>query len=170
VYFFCDEFSNKSVKPTIEWILGNNFLPNSQRPQYLTLIINSPGGDLPAAMALIDVMKGSAIPIHTLGLGQISSCGILTFMSGEKGHRTLTPNTSILSHQWAWGSYGKAHELFARVREFELTEARMVALYKSCTGLSEQSIKDFLLPAEDKWLSAEEAIKYGIADSIKTTY
>jgi ATP-dependent Clp protease protease subunit len=169
-YFFCEDFSNKTVKPVIEWILGNNFLPNSQRPPHLTLIINSPGGEMPAAFALIDVIKGSAIPIHTLGLGQISSCGILTFMSGEKGHRTLTPNTSILSHQWAWGSYGKEHELMARVREFELTSQRMINLYKHCTGLSETKIREVLLPAKDVWLSAEEAVELGIADSIQSTY
>ena len=45
-------------------------------------------------------------------------CGLSIFMSGQKGHRTLTPNTSILSHQWAWGSAGKEHELFATIKEF----------------------------------------------------
>src|SRR5574344_1834410 len=59
---------------------------------HLTLIINSPGGDLNSAFAIIDCMKGSALPVHTIGLGLIASCGILTFMSGEKGHRILTPN------------------------------------------------------------------------------
>jgi ATP-dependent Clp protease protease subunit len=170
VYLFADDFDSKSVSPIISWILRNNFLPNSKRPAYLTLIINSPGGDLNAAFALIDTIKGSAIPVRTVGLGQISSCGILTFMSGAKGQRILTPNTSILSHQYSWGSYGKEHELIARVREFELTSQRMMALYKSCTGLSETKIREVLLPAKDVWLSAEEAVELGIADSIKSTY
>ena len=114
-------------------------------------------------------MKGSAIPVHTLGLGQISSWGLLTFMSGHKGNRVLTPLTSILSHQYSWGSMGKSHELFARVKEFELTSARMMKLYKHCTGLSEAKIRECLLPAEDVWLSAEEAVEMGIADQIKST-
>lgn len=169
-YLFMEDFDHKSVKPVIDWILRCNFMPNSRRPPHLRLIINSPGGDLNSAFALIDTMKGSAIPVHTVGLGQISSCGILSFMSGAKGHRVLTPNTSILSHQYSWGSYGKEHELFARVREFELTSGRMMALYKSCTGLTETKIREVLLPARDVWLSAEEAVELGIADEIRATY
>lgn len=169
-YLFMDEFESKSIRPVIEWILRNNFLPASKRPEYLNLIINSPGGDLNSAFALIDVMKGSVIPVHTLGIGQISSCGILTFMSGTKGHRVLTPNTSILSHQYSWGSYGKSHELIATVKEFELTSARMMALYKHCTGLTETKIREVLLPAHDVWLTAQEAVDLGVADTIKSCY
>ena len=82
----------------------------------------------------------------------------------------ITPNTSILSHQYSWGSVGKEHELFARVKEFELSTARMMEHYKKCTGLSEKKIREILLPAEDVWLSAKEAVKYGIADKIVSTY
>ena len=170
VYLFMDAFTSGSVRPIIDFILRKNFLPSNMRPEHLTLIINSPGGDLNAAFALIDVMKGSAIPVHTLGIGQIASCGILTFMSGEKGHRILTPNTSILSHQYSWGQGGKHHELISRMKEFEMTDERMIALYKNCTGLSEKKIREFLLPAQDVWLSAEEAVTYGIADDIKNVY
>jgi ATP-dependent Clp protease protease subunit len=91
-------------------------------------------------------------------------------MSGTKGRRIITPNTSILSHQYSWGSSGKEHELFARVREFELSTERMIAHYKKCTGMSEKKIRELLLPAEDVWLSAKEAVKYGIADTIKEVY
>lgn len=170
VYLFMDQFTSSSVKPIIDFILRKNFLPANKRPEHLTLIINSPGGDLNAAFALIDVMKGSSIPVHTLGIGQISSCGLLTFLCGEKGHRVLTPNTSILSHQFSWGNFGKSHELVAQVREFELTNERMLDLYKKCTGLSESKIKECLLPATDVWLSATEAVEYGIADEVRKTF
>jgi ATP-dependent protease ClpP protease subunit len=115
-------------------------------------------------------MKGSALPIKTVGLGMIASCGVLTFMAGAKGRRVLTNNTSILSHQYSWGSGGKEHELFARVKEFELSSERMLKHYKKCTGLSEKKIKEILLPPEDVWLTAEEAVKHGIADAIVDTY
>ncbi len=170
VYLFMDDFTDKTVRPVIEFILRKNLLPTKQRPDHLTLIITSPGGELPSAFALIDVMKGSAIPVHTIGLGQIASCGILTFMSGAKGHRVITPSTSIMSHQYSWGSGGKEHELMSRVKEFELTSQRMLELYKSCTGLDEKTIRKYLLPAHDIWLTAEEAVKYGIADEVKETY
>ena len=167
IYLFMDDFNSESVAPVIELILEKNLLPAATRPKYLTLIINSPGGEMSAAFALIDIMNGSSITIHTLGIGQISSCGILTFMSGARGHRLLTPNTSVLSHQWSWGTYGKSHELLAITREFELTDERMLALYKKCTGLDEKTIKKVLLPAHDVWLTAQDAVKYGIADKIK---
>jgi ATP-dependent Clp protease, protease subunit len=170
IHLFMENFTSKSVKPVIEWILRKNLLPTSERPKHLTLMIDSPGGEMTSAFALIDIMKGSKIPIHTVGLGMIASCGILTFMAGEKGHRTVTQNTSILSHQYSWSSGGKEHELFARVREFELSTERMIAHYKACTGLTEKKIREILLPAEDVWLSAEEAVKHGIADKIKKVY
>ena len=60
--------------------------------------------------------------------------------------------------------------MFARVREFELSTERMIAHYKKCTGMSEKKIRELLLPAEDVWLSAKEAVKYGIADKIVEVY
>lgn len=169
-YLFMDDFDPKTVKPVIDWILRCNFMPDKIRPERLQLIINSPGGCLNSALALIDVMKGSVIPVHTLGIGQISSCGLLTFIAGTKGHRVLTPNTSILSHQYSWGSAGKSHELMARVKEFDLTSARLIALYKHCTGLTETKIREVLLPPQDVWLTAQEAVELGVADAIKATY
>ncbi len=170
IMYFSDGFDSSTTKPVINTIIEKNLLPNSQRPKELTLVINSPGGQVHSAFALIDTMKGSAIPVKTVGLGMIASCGLLTFMSGKKGRRVITPNTSILSHQYSWGSVGKEHELFARVREFELSTARMMDHYKKCTGLSEKKVRDILLPPEDRWLSAKEAVKYGIADKIVSTY
>ena len=170
IYYMADGFTYESTKPIVQWIIEKNLLPQKERPKELTLIINSPGGSVHAAFALIDTMKGSAIPIKTVGLGLIASCGILTFMAGTKGRRILTPNTSILSHQYSWGSAGKEHELFARVREYELSTGRMIAHYKKCTGMKEKLIRGVLLPPEDVWLSAQEAVKYGIADHIKEVY
>ncbi len=91
-------------------------------------------------------------------------------MSGAKGHRVITPLTSMLSHEFSWRSSGKRHELFAAVKDFELTEKRMMTLYKHCSGLSESKIKEILLPPQDVWLSADEAVEYGIADEIKKTF
>tara|TARA_X000000950_G_scaffold286722_1_gene396469 strand:- start:16448 stop:17050 length:603 start_codon:yes stop_codon:yes gene_type:complete len=170
IIYFSDGFDSTTTKPVINTIIEKNLLPNSSRPNEITLVINSPGGQVHSAFALIDTMKGSAIPVKTVGLGMIASCGLLTFMSGTKGRRVLTPNTSILSHQYSWGSGGKEHELFARVREFELSTERMINHYKKCTGLSEKKVRDILLPPEDRWLSAKEAVKYGIADKIVSTY
>lgn len=166
IYYLCGPFNAAESKAIVTWILEAN-LATKRDYDHLTLIINSPGGSVTAAMAIIDAMRGSAIPVHTLGLGMIASCGLLTFMAGEKGHRSLTPNTSILSHQWAWGSFGKEHELLASQREFELTSQRMMAHYVKCTGLDEKTIREKLLPPQDVWLSAEEALALNLCDNIK---
>lgn len=166
VYYFSNEFSTASTKDVITWILDSN-LSQGNKFENLTLMITSYGGDLMAAFALIDVMRGSSIPVHTIGLGIIASAGLLTFIAGTPGHRLITPNTSILSHQWSAGAFGKEHELLATGRQFDLTTKRMINHYKKCTGLDEAIIREKLLPPQDVWLSSQEAKKYNLTDSVK---
>ena len=168
-HVFMGDVTQETMKPLIDWIIAENYNKDNKKKE-LTLGICSPGGDLHACFALVDIMKGSKIPIRTIGMGMIASCGLLMFISGTKGRRVLTPNTSILSHQYSWGSYGKEHELFSAVKEYDLTTERMVTHYKKCTGLSEKDIRKYLLPPHDVWLSAKEAKKLGLCDSIKATY
>ena len=166
IYYFAGEFNQSSVKDAITWILDSNF--QSKTPyENLTLIITSYGGDLFSAFALIDVMRGSQIPIHTIGLGIIASAGLMTFIAGEPGSRIITPNTSILSHQWSSGTFGKEHELLATQKQFDLTTKRMINHYKKCTKLTEKQIREKLLPPQDIWLSAEEAKEYNLVDRVK---
>ena len=165
IYVLMDAITADSVRPVVEWILHENHV-RKKRYKELLLMICSNGGNMEEAFALIDVMRSSKIPIKTVGLGSISSCGLMIFLAGTRGRRTLTPNTSILSHQFAWGSSGKAHELFATVKEFELTQTRMINHYKASTLLDEETIKKVLLPPQDVYLSAEEALSYNICDSI----
>ena len=168
IYLFMGPVESDSCKDAIEFILKQN--TEKKKKKRLQFMICSPGGEVPPCFALIDIMKGSKIPIHTVGLGVIASCGLLLFITGEKGNRILTPNTSILSHQYSWGSWGKEHELFAQVKEFELSTKRMIDHYKKCTGLTEKDIRKYLLPPEDVWLSAQEAKKLKICDAVKSVY
>lgn len=165
IYYLTEEFTSSVAKDVVTWIMDTNI--QKKKLKNLTLMITSYGGDMAAAFAIIDVMRGSTIPIHTVGLGCIASAGLLTFISGAKGHRIITPNTSILSHQWSWGQVGKEHELIATMREFELTTIRMINHYKKCTGLPEKTIRERLLPPQDVWLSSEEALKYKLCDKIQ---
>ena len=140
-FLLMDDISQESGKPLLEWIFDANFA--EKRPEMLNLMICSQGGDLNVAFAIIDTMRGSAIPIRTIGLGHIGSAGLMIFIAGTKGERILTPNTSILSHQFSWGTGNqKSHELFAIVKEFDLTATRMLNHYKKSTGLSEEKIKE----------------------------
>ena len=168
IYLVMGPVEADTCKDAIEFVLKQNL--EKKKKKRLQFLICSPGGEVPPCFALIDIMKGSKIPIHTVGLGIIASCGLLLFITGEKGNRILTPNTSILSHQYSWGSWGKEHELFAQVKEFELSTKRMIEHYKKCTGLTEKEIRTYLLPPEDVWLSAQEAKKLKICDAVKSVY
>ena len=129
-------------------------------------MVCSEGGSVEDAFALIDVMKSSAIPIKTVGLGCIASSGLMIFLAGTKGRRYLTPNTSIMSHQYSHFSDGKHHELFAITKEFSLIQKRMLMHYRESTGLDEATIMTKLLPASDMYLSADEALELHICDAI----
>lgn len=165
IYLLMGDIDIENVRPAIEWILQSNYIAKRKKKE-LQLMVCSSGGDPNIAFALIDVMNRSSIPIRTIGLGTVASAGLLIFIAGARGRRVLTPNTSILSHQFSWGSDGKAHELFAQVKEFELTQVRMIEHYKKCTGMTEDNIKQHLLPPHDVWLSADEAKALGITDHI----
>ena len=156
----------ENVFPLIETILSVN-LSSQYNLKFITLIMNSVGGSLDDAFALIDVMEGSTIPIRTVGIGCVASSALMIFMSGQKGYRVLTPNTSLLSHQWSWGIYGKKHELVSTQNQFEIVDAKVFNLYKSKTKLSKKKIHEILLPPNDVWLSPEQALEYGLCDEIK---
>ena len=170
ILMLTDKFDQDHIMPLVKRIMQWNMLPESEAPEAIKLYINSPGGAVHSAFHLIDMMKQSRIPVHTIAMGLAASCGCLTLMAGAKGHRYITQNTSVMSHQYAWGSGGKEHELYGKIKEFEMSSKRMIDHYKKCTGKSEKYIRQHLLPETDQWLSPEEVIKHGIADKIVETY
>lgn len=167
-FLFNKDFDPSSTGEAITFILQRNLMDTP--PKMMKMIFNSAGGEMPSCFALIDTMKGSRVPICTYGLGQISSAGLFAFIAGTKGKRFITRNTAILSHQFSWGSHGKEHELMAKVTEFNNATQRVMTHIKLCTGLTEPQIKKYLLPPQDVWLTAKEAVKYGLADQVVEFY
>jgi ATP-dependent Clp protease protease subunit len=165
-FLLFSEIDLEISQQVVEWILGHNFSENP--PEILTLVINSPGGSLSAAWAIIDAIRGSHIPVRMIGLGEIASAGLLIFISGNKGMRFLTDNTSIMSHQYFWGTIGKHHELIAVQTEYSNVQKRLIEHYKKTTGLDEHDINKYLMPPHDVYLTSKEALKLGICDHIKT--
>jgi len=167
MFLIFGEIDTAIAQSTVEWILNANYTIEDP-PEVLTIFINSAGGDLTAAWAIIDVMRGSSIPIRIIGLGQIASAGLLILSAGEKGMRILTENTSVMSHQYHWGSVGKHHELMAAQKEFTLTQTRLINHFKKVTGLSEDEINEKLMPPHDVYMSSLEAKALGICDEVKS--
>jgi ATP-dependent Clp protease, protease subunit len=170
ILFMDKEFNQENCMPLVKMIMEYNMMPAEKAPDIIHLYINSPGGLVASAFHLIDVIKTSRIPVYTYGMGMIASCGVLLMMSGTKGHRYLTQNTAVMSHQYASGAGGKEHELYASLKSFELTSERMVEHYVKNTGKNETYVRKHLLPESDVWMDAADAVKHGIADIVVQTY
>ena len=164
-FFLFGDISDESIQPLVEFVFQSNFAQKN-KPAVLNVVICSGGGSMTAAMCAVDCIRGSLIPVRCIGLGTIASAALLIFLSGTKGMRVVTENTSVLSHWWQWGASGTPHMLAAAVKEFDLTTKRMIAHYVRCTKLKEKEVIKYLLPKEDMYLTTEEVIKFGIADVV----
>jgi ATP-dependent Clp protease protease subunit len=164
VHFLTGEIEEENIEETIKWIVYEN-ITSGNTSKMLSLYINSTGGDLNAAFALIDVMKQSNCPIRVIGLGSICSAAFMIFSAGFKGQRFIAKNTSIMCHQYSDSIEGKHHDIKSRFKESELTNMRMIDILKENTGLDTRTIKSKLLCPTDVWLTADELIELGVADS-----
>ncbi len=162
-FYLTGDIDEVSCGDVIRWILSENV---SQQHSELRLFINSCGGELYSAFALIDIMRASRIPIHTIGLGSLMSAAFLIFISGAKGNRSITKNTSVMSHQFSTFYEGKEHDIKASEKETRYVKQRMLDIMKEQCPMDEKTIKRKLLPPSDVWLSAEECVELGVADGI----
>ena len=162
------KFDQDNIMPLVAAIYEYNLMPKELQPECITIVINSPGGSVHSAFHLIDAMFMSNIKVDTVGKGLVASCGLLTLMAGDT--RQITRNTSVMSHQYSYGSTGKEHELYAKVKEFDLSSSRMVEHYMKCTGKSEKYIRKNLLHATDEWLTPEECLIHNLVDEVLSSY
>jgi ATP-dependent Clp protease protease subunit len=163
-HYLSGEIDNETIGEVIKWLIYENL--GSSQNKILTLYINSTGGDLYEAFALIDVMRNSKCQIRTVGVGAVMSAAFLIFASGSKGERFAGQNTSFMCHQFTSGSEDKYHDLKATMRENDLCNTRMIQILKDSTGLVPSKIKSKLLPASDVYLTADEVVELGVADHI----
>ena len=162
IKYLCSPISGDACKPIIEWIIEENY---KQKHERLTLFISSFGGEVYSSFGLIDAMRGSQIPVDTVGLGYIASAGLGIFIYGAK--RSITQNTLIVAHQYSGGKYGKAHELIAGRKEEDWLTERFIDMYTERSKLTRKQVATLLLGPSDTFLTAKEAIKYGLADEIR---
>ena len=164
IHFLNGEINEESVGDCVKWIVYENLNPKLSK--VLTLYINSTGGDLYQAFALIDVMRNSKLPIRVIGLGSVMSAAFLIFACGTPGERYAGAHTSFMSHQFSSTTEAKYHDIKAEMKENESLNAKMVGILQAATGLSSAKVKSKLLPASDVYLSAHEALAFNVADHI----
>jgi ATP-dependent Clp protease, protease subunit len=167
IYFLNGKIDDNSVNPLIQTILELNAKPVDERPKNVKLVVSSNGGDVESAFGLIDVMNISKIPVHTVAMSRVKSCGLLVTMNGAKGHRSIMKNTSVLSHQFSWATGGTQAAMEAANERVTQLKGSMCGYYQKMTGLDEKTVKKELLGPTDRWLTAEQAIKLGLVDKIE---
>jgi len=164
ILFLMGEIDEQKAERICKDIVGLNM----QEQPLIQLIINSSGGYCPAGFAIIDIMEWSRVPIYTTGVGRVSSMALLIFISGEKGHRVLTPRTSILSHRYSAMIAGSHSQLVAQRVEEDLMHQRILRHYIQHSAIkSEKELNEKLLRDVDTWLTPEQALQYGLADIIQ---
>lgn len=164
-HFLTGDIEETNIRKAIQWIAYENMIPYDP-DKSLTLYINSYGGDLYQAFALIDMMKHSQYPVNTVGIGSIMSAGFMIFAAGEKGGRFIGKNTGIMCHQFSDYAEGKFHDLKSQAKANDICNQRMVDILREASGLSERNIKSKLLGPTDLWLTPEELIDLNLADRI----
>jgi ATP-dependent Clp protease protease subunit len=163
-HFFTGEVTGESVEKAIRWIMMGAHNTSLGHP--MKLYINSEGGNLIDAFALIDVMRTSPVPIITVGMGNLMSSAFMIFAAGTKGQRAIAKNTSIMIHQFNHEISGKYHDLKTFSQEFDRINQRMVDILCDCSNMSEDDVKKYLLGPTDNWMDAYQLKEYGIADYI----
>ena len=142
------------------------FLESQDPEKEISLYINSPGGSVTAGMAIYDTMKFIACPVTTLCMGRAASMGAFLLAGGE-GKRFALPHSQIMIHQPSAGYQGQATDIEIHAKEVLRMKKDLNSILAENTG---QSIKKVTADTErDNFLTAEEALKYGIIDNILTS-
>jgi ATP-dependent Clp protease protease subunit len=146
------------------------FLEFSSPTAGVTLVINSPGGAVDAGFAIWDQLRMMSFPLTTLVTGLAGSMGSVLALCAPKGRRFATPRSRFLIHQPALSATveGQATDLEIQAREILKTKKQIVNLYSEATGKTVEEIEKAI--DRDRWMSAEEALGFGIIDRLVTSY
>jgi len=137
---------------------------NPRKP--IQLYVNSPGGVVTSGLAMYDTMQYIRAPVHTLCMGTARSMGSFLLMAGEPGERAALPNASIHIHQPLGGFQGQASDMLIHAEEILKTKQRMTRLYAEHCGRTYEEFEAAM--DRDRFMTAEEAIEWGLIDRILT--
>ena len=140
------------------------FLEAENQEKDINLYINSNGGLVTSGLAIYDTIQYIKCSVSTICMGVSASMAAVILMAGEKGKRFALPNSRILIHQPLGGVQGQASDIEIHAKEILRTKATLNAIISKHTS---KSIKQIEADSDrDFWMSSEEALKYGIIDSI----
>jgi len=135
---------------------------DSDKP--IKIFINSPGGHVESGDTIFDMIRFVKAPVKIIGTGWVASAGALIYAAAEKGNRYSLPNTRFLLHQPMGGAMGQASDIAIEAEEILKMRARLNEIFAEATG------QDLAKVTKDTdrnfWMSANEAVKYGLVDKI----
>ena len=143
------------------------FLESEDPEKEIFMYINSPGGVVSAGLAIYDTMQYIMPPVSTLCLGQAASMGALLLCAGATGMRYALPHSRIMIHQPSGGFQGQATDIEIHAKETRRTRETLNEIIAKHTGQSMERIQ--VDTERDNFMSAEEAVAYGIIDKVLTS-
>ena len=161
VVFLVGEVEDYSANLIVAQML---FLESENPDKDIHFYINSPGGSVTAGMAIYDTMQFIKPHISTLCIGQAASMGSFLLAAGEKGKRFCLPNSRVMIHQPMGGFRGQASDVEIHAREILYLKQRLNQMLAQHTGQSVETIERDT--DRDNFLSAEDAVKYGLVDQV----
>ena len=156
-----DEVNSTTASLVVAQLL---FLEGQDKDKDISLYINSPGGSVTDGMAIYDTMQYIKCDVSTICMGMAASMGAFLLSSGAKGKRICLPNAEVMIHQPLGGAQGQATEILIAAEHIKNTKNRLNTILSQRTGKSIEQIEADT--DRDNWLSAQEALEYGIVDKI----
>ena len=161
IIFLGDEVNDVTASLIVAQML---FLESEDPSKDIFLYINSPGGSVSAGMAIYDTTNYVKCPVSTICMGMAASMGAFLLTAGEKGKRFALPNAEIMIHQPLGGAQGQATEIEIAAKHILRTKEKLNTILAKQTG---QPYDKIVLDTErDNYMSAQEALEYGLIDQI----
>lgn len=140
------------------------YLANEDPKRDIKLYINSPGGSVYDGLAIIDTMDYIEPDVQTIGIGLQASMGAMLLACGAKGKRFVLPNARVMIHQPSSGTEGKITDQEIALKEGILLKKKLAEIFAERTGKSLKQVERDM--DRDNWMSAREALDYGIIDGV----
>ncbi|CAM3091243.1 ATP-dependent Clp endopeptidase proteolytic subunit ClpP [Streptobacillus ratti] len=161
IIFLSGEINTEMANAIIAQLL---FLNAQDKEKDITMYINSPGGMVTAGFGIYDTMNHISCDVVTVCIGMAASMGAFLLSSGTKGKRFALPNSEVMIHQPLGGARGQATDIQIVAENILKTKHKLAEILSKNTG---QSFEKIIADTErDNYLSAEEAVAYGLVDKV----
>ena len=161
IIMLCDEVNDATASLVVAQLL---YLEGQDPDKDIHLYINSPGGSISAGMAIYDTMQYIKCDVSTICIGMAASMGSFLLAAGAKGKRLALPNSEIMIHQPLGGARGQASDIKIQADHILFIRNRMNRLLSEMTG---QPLDTIIRDTDrDNYMTADEAVKYGLVDKV----